>query len=211
MRKFSCGCGSTAFSVDLYNAGRMICFDCGNHFYWNGKEFVPTTRLNTIIYLIKRIICEERAPEIVLPQKFQEIKYTDTAALDKLILEEKKKAREQRQTRTKKKDIVLQKPREEEICWNETWYFFIWNVVQARVIKVGPNQHVGSLRGKHVLKEVHRRFNLLGLKSEVNYSKSTIYLHDTREKARSALANVTVWRQKTKRRVVDNVARNKNS
>lgn len=193
MRKFSCRCGSISFSVAEDNAGRLNCAKCGDHYYWNGKCFVPATRLNTVLYLIQRIMGKEKPLEEVPVQEFQEIEYADTAALDKLILEERKKAKELKEIIHEKKTLVLEEPKKRELCWSKTWHDFIFDIVEAGLVAVVSDQHVGKFRGKHIIKEAHRRFNLLGLKSTIDFNKGTIQLMDDKEKARMALKEIRVW------------------
>lgn len=178
MKKQACKCGSRDFNNDRNNPGRNTCAKCGQAYTWNGKEFVPTTKIKRILQEIEKLFRIEKKPVAVNPEV-----YGETAAdkeFKELILREKKAARAQprKEIKTPLPSSVAPKKKGWAKCWRDYLLF----VVENGTVKVDDYEHVGKIRGKHILKEAHRRIKRLGYKSRINFGCSTIeFLGDKKQ------------------------------
>jgi len=185
MIKFNCSCGNRTFTVDEKNAGRIVCDSCGKHYFWNGKAFQETTRLQKVISMVKSILRIEKKPVKLEPKEFGE-------ALTEKPVKVKRKHLPQK---TAEKYMVPYKTQpKRHISWCKPWHDFVLSVVKRKCVYVGKHEHVGGIRGKHIIKEAHRRFNFLGLKSAADFKRNSISFLDDKEKAIRALEEIKVWR-----------------
>ncbi len=90
--------------------------------------------------------------------------------------------------------VPYKKPVKRPISWCKPWYDFVLIVVERKCVYVGKHEHVGKIRGKHIIKEAHRRFNLLGLKTSIDFGKGKITFLDDAGKAKEALQEIAVRR-----------------
>ncbi len=185
MRKFVCRCGNRTFAVDENNAGRLVCSNCGKHYFWNGLAFCRTTRLQQAVSLVKTILRIEKKPPLLEPKPYGE-------APARPPIKEKRKHMASKSP--EKYMVPYKKPSKRPISWCKQWHDFIMTVVECKCVYVGKHQHIGRMRGKGIIKEAHRRFNLLGLKSSVDFNKGRICFLGDERKAKEALQAIAVRR-----------------
>lgn len=189
MKKQMCKCGSRDFSIDRENPCRVSCSACGQRYTWNGSELVPTTKIKAILQEIERFFHVERKPEPAKPEVWGE------TAADKefreLLLKEKKAARAQPREEIKPPLPPSVAPKKKG--WAKCWKDYLLFVIENGTVTVDDYDHVGKIRGKHILKEAHRRIKRLGYKSRINFGCSTIEFLGDKDQALNDLRELETW------------------
>jgi len=191
MKKQACKCGCRDFNIDRENPRRVSCVSCNQRYTWNGKEFVATKKIKAIIQEVERILGLDWKPEPVKPET-----YGETAAdkeFKELLLREKKAARARPKKEKKPPLLSLAAPSKKRMRWAKCWRDYLAYVVEEGIVRVEDYEHVGKIRGKHILKEAHRRIKRLGYKSRINFGCSTIEFLGDREKAMDDLRELETW------------------
>ena len=189
MKKQECSCGSKNFNVDKGHSGRIACANCKQAFSWNGTAFIPTTRTRKIMQGLQKLFLLEKKPDAVKLEIFNETE--NEKEFKELILREKKEARARLNQSSKSPLPVLTAPKTKK--WAKVWKDYVECVIMQGTVKVHNSQHVGKIRGKHVIKEAHRRITTLGFKSRINFGKDTIEFLGDRNKAMKELEKIKTW------------------
>ena len=138
---------------------------------------------------LQRLFMLEKKPGPVKLELFKET--AKEKEFKELILREKKEAR----ARLNQKVITplpgLTVPKSKK--WAKVWKEYIECVIMQGTVKVHNSEHVGKIRGKHVIKEAHRRITSLGFKSRIDFGKDTLEFIGDRDAAMRELEKIQTW------------------
>jgi len=170
MKKQVCKCGSRDFNIAKENPGRIACARCRQTYAWDGKEFAATTKIKRILQEIELFFKAGEKPAAVKPEVYGET--ASEKEFKKLLLKEKKAARAR--PKEEKKPPLQPSVAPRRMRWARIWKEYIAYVINRGIVRVEDREHVGKIRGKHILKEAHRRITCLGHKSRVKFGPNTI-------------------------------------
>ena len=184
MKKFECpDCNSRNFRVDINSPGRIVCKN-KHHFYWNG-EWIRTSFLKKIKHKARELAGLSILPKLQgfseKPKLYKEARYPSDEEFNAMVLVEKRKARERLKKKNVKK-VSLQEPSGRKLMrpyrWGLVWKTAIYKLVTIGRFKIDTNTHFGKLRGRHILVELKKKMNFLGIKTRIDFENFQIMTVD---------------------------------
>jgi len=162
MLKFECRCGNREFFVNRRYA-IVQCTNCKKKFQW--KDAWKQMKLKDKVKVFRKTIAEitSKPVQIILETTGQIRK---TLGIQKI---KKKKPISKKKIKIEKKPRDVEKELERIV---KRWDWLIEQLYKEGSVHISKNEHFGSLRGKSIAKEAHRKLKRVGIKTRVNYKKN---------------------------------------